>query len=57
MNKRTIQRHLLSVDTSTVENALPAIEEYVAISIQDRPLCRAVAEDATVDQTGGSANG
>lgn len=31
-----IQRHLLSVDTSTVPNPMLAIDEYLATGVQDK---------------------
>lgn len=45
-----IQRHLLSVDTSTVEGTVRVIDEYLAIRTLNRPVCKAVDEGTTASQ-------
>lgn len=46
-----MQRYLLTVDASTVEGTIRALDEYLAIGNVDRPACKIVRDDATASQT------
>lgn len=49
LDNRAVERHL-SVNTSTVEGTIQAIEGYLVIGSSDRLVCKAVGEDPATRQ-------
>lgn len=45
LDNRTLQRHLLTVDTATMAGTIRAIEEDLAIGNCDCPVCKAMGEE------------
>lgn len=47
MNNATLQRHLLTADTTTIASTVQSIEEYLAVGNIDQLACKKISKRKT----------